>query len=105
LHPREVRAALGLTQKLFARAAGISERTLAELERDGRPRAPQQQRLVELDRLRRGLARVMRPEFIGTWLVAPNPAFGGLKPLEVIERGELDRLWRMIFQLESGMPG
>jgi hypothetical protein len=27
----------------------------------------------------------------------------GLKPLEVIERGEIDRLWNMIFHLESGV--
>jgi hypothetical protein len=33
----------------------------------------------------------------------PNEALGGLKPLEVIERGEIDRLWDMIFCLESGV--
>ena len=32
-------------------------------------------------------------------------AFDGLKPLEVIERGEIDRLWNMIFYLESGVAG
>ena len=37
------------------------------------------------------------------WLRTPNAAFGGLKPLEVIERGETDRLWRMLFYLESGV--
>jgi hypothetical protein len=37
-------------------------------------------------------------------LDTPNDAFGGLKPLEVIERGEIDRLWNMIFYLESGVP-
>jgi len=35
----------------------------------------------------------------------PNRAFGDLTPLEVIERGQIDRLWRMIFFLESGVPG
>jgi hypothetical protein len=36
----------------------------------------------------------------------PRPAaFGELKPLEVIERGEIDRLWNMIFYLESGVAG
>ena len=41
----------------------------------------------------------------GAWLDAPNPAFDGLKPLEVIERGEIDRLWNMIFYLESSLAG
>ena len=38
------------------------------------------------------------------WLDAPNPAFEGLKPLEVIERGQVDRLWQMVFLVESGTP-
>jgi hypothetical protein len=40
---------------------------------------------------------------ISSWLDTPNEAFDGLKPLEVIERGEIDRLWNMIFYLESGV--
>ena len=43
------------------------------------------------------------PNDVVRLLEAPNPAFGGLKPLEVIERGEIDRLWNMIFYLESGV--
>jgi hypothetical protein len=35
----------------------------------------------------------------------PNPAFDGSTPLQVIERGESDRLWKMIYALESGDPG
>ena len=44
----------------------------------------------------------MRRTFPG-WLETPNDAFGGLKPLEVIKRGEIDRLWNMIFYRESGI--
>jgi hypothetical protein len=55
------------------------------------------------DRLRARLAKVMQPEFVAEWLLTPNDAFDGLKPLEVIERGEIDRLWDMIFYLESGV--
>ena len=42
-------------------------------------------------------------EVIPQWLETPNQAFDGLKPLEVIERGQIDRLWRMLFYLESGV--
>jgi hypothetical protein len=28
-----------------------------------------------------------------------------LKPIEVIERGEIDRLWEMVYRLRSGIPG
>ena len=45
----------------------------------------------------------MDADFIAPWLATPNDEFDGLKPLEVIERGEIDRLWDMIFYLESGI--
>ncbi len=32
-------------------------------------------------------------------------AFDGLKPLEVIEGGEIDRLWEMMYRLKSGESG
>ena len=61
-------------------------------------------KLMEIDRLIEALAHVVREDFIGPWLIRPNDAFGGLKPLEVIERGEVDRLWRMVHEIGSGMP-
>ncbi len=42
---------------------------------------------------------------IGPWLKESNPAFDGSTPLQVIERGETDRIWRMIYELQSGEPG
>ena len=39
---------------------------------------------------------------IGPWLDTPNPAFEGSTPLQAIERGESDRLWRMIWELRIG---
>jgi Protein of unknown function (DUF2384) len=32
-----------------------------------------------------------------------NPAFEGQTPIQVIERGEADRIWRMIFQIDAGV--
>lgn len=56
-----------------------------------------------IEGFRERLAGVVKPEVIPEWLETPNPAFDGLKPLEVIERGEIDRLWNVIFYLESGV--
>ncbi len=61
--------------------------------------------LTKVQRLREALARVMSQDFIGRWMETPNPAFGGMKPLEVWERGEEDRIWAMVYYLESGVPG
>jgi hypothetical protein len=46
---------------------------------------------------------VVSAESIKGWMTRPNSAFEGLKPLEVVERGQIDRLWQMVFFLESGV--
>jgi hypothetical protein len=51
-----------------------------------------------------GLSEIMEPDSIGAWLKEPNDAFDGSTPLQVIERGESDRLWRMIYQIQTGEP-
>jgi len=85
--------------------SGASERSLAEWE-SGRkePGEAARRRLEELQRLHAALAGVLQEGSLPQWVSAPNPGFGGLKPLEVVERAETDRLWRMIFRLESGNP-
>lgn len=60
---------------------------------------------AELDRLHQALSEIVQPESIEGWLETPNDAFDGLKPNEVIERGEIDRLWEIVYRLRSGMPG
>lgn len=100
-----LRRTLGLTRKLFSRLTGYSERALAKWEGQEALAAASRQRMREIQRLQQALASVMKPEFVGTWLQTPNDAFGGLKPIEVVERGEVDRLWWMIHELESGTPG
>ena len=59
----------------------------------------------EMDRLLDALARLMDSKEVGKWLKEPNPAFDGSTPLQVIERGQSDRLWRMLYFVESGEPG
>jgi DNA-binding transcriptional regulator YiaG len=101
---RAVREGFGISRKLFSRLTGYSERALADWEAGKSLSEPSRQRLIEMQRLQNALARVMRAEFISEWLLTPNESFGNLKPLEVIERGEVDRIWRMIYQLEAGIP-
>jgi DNA-binding transcriptional regulator YiaG len=98
-----LRAALDLTRAQFSRLLGYSERALAEWESGSRhPTAPAVRSHRELERLIGALQAVMKPSYVRTWLMTPAEAFDGLKPLEVIERGETDRIWRMVFELQSG---
>ena len=99
----EVRTKLGLSRRLFARLIGFSERAIANWEAGDKPDEPGLRRIRETERFQCRLAEVVPAGDIPHWLDAPNDAFDGLKPLEVIERGEIDRLWNMIFYLESGV--
>jgi hypothetical protein len=86
----------------LARLTGLSERSLATWERGGKLNEAGRRAVTLTERLLRDLAEVIRKEAIAAWLETPNEAFGGLKPVEVVERGEIDRLWRMIYFLGSG---
>lgn len=101
---RQLRERFGVSRKIFSRVVGFSERAIAGWESEKPLSEACLQRMREMSRLQDALAGVMREDFVGRWLNAPNDAFDGLKPIEVIERGELDRIWRMIYQLESGVP-
>ncbi|AHF94142.1 hypothetical protein OPIT5_06360 [Opitutaceae bacterium TAV5] len=94
-----------LPQPLLVRLTGFSPRSVAKWSQGEPPSAKQEKALVEMDRLLDGLARVMEPAQVGRWLKQPNSAFDGSTPLQVVERGELDRIWRMLYDLESGQPG
>jgi DNA-binding transcriptional regulator YiaG len=93
----------GISIKLFSRLTGFSERAIAGWEAGEPVSESARRRLLEVDRFHKRLAEVVKPEAIPAWLDTPNDAFDGLKPIEVIERGEVDRLWNMIFYLESGI--
>ena len=46
-----------------------------------------------------------RSSQVGSWIETSNPAFEGSTPVQVIERGESDRIWRMIWELRGGNSG
>jgi hypothetical protein len=99
-----VRSELGVTREFFARMTGFSVRAISGWEA-GRPLSEAAVRRVkEMKRLHDALAEGIRPEFIPQWLETPCEGLGGLKPVEVLERGETDRLWRTVFLIGSGMP-
>ena len=102
---KKLRAEYGLSQHVMARLLGVSIKTVSLLE-SGRGRTVDAtlRNLTEVRRLLQALAQIMRAGFVAEWLQVPNEGLGGLKPVEVIERGESDRLWEMIFQVGSGEP-
>jgi DNA-binding transcriptional regulator YiaG len=95
----------GLKREELGRLTGFSLRALAEWSAGKLPSEPAKRRLREVRRLLDALAEIVKRERIPRWLHQPNSAFGGLTPLQVIELGEMDRLWAMVHDLGSGQPG
>lgn len=93
-----------LKKRTQAVLIGVSERTLGSIASGEKPSEQTKRRVAESARLLRALAEIMDEEFVREWLHTPNEAFDGLKPLEVVERGEGDRVWQMIYRLRSGEP-
>ncbi len=60
-------------------------------------------KLIDTARLRAALSGLLAPAALRDWMRSPNPAFEGQTPIQVIERGESDRIWQMIFQIDEGV--
>jgi DNA-binding XRE family transcriptional regulator len=98
-----LRQKLGVTQKVMARILGVTERTIIDLEA-GRPLSEGiGRRVTEWSRLQSDLSKVLRSQSVGRWLTEPNDAFDGDAPADLIAKGKVDLLWRMIFELRSGV--
>ena len=98
-----IRKRLQLNRPLFARLIAISERSLARIESGKLAGESATRSILELKRLVQAMAEVIDSSILKDWMTTPNEAFDGLKPIELIERGEVDRIWRMIWELKSGM--
>lgn len=60
---------------------------------------------IDLEKdIRTRLERLIEPEFIDSWLNFPNVAFEGKKPIELINEGHADPIYRMLYILENGEP-
>jgi DNA-binding transcriptional regulator YiaG len=97
--PRQL---LGIKKRIFARLAGFSERAITDYESGKKVSDALGRRMKELVQLQKRLSRVVKASAIPDWLQRPNQAFDGLTPIEVVERGEIHRLYEMIYFLESG---
>lgn len=101
----ELRDRLQMPRVVFGRVVNVSERTIAKVEAKAAQVEKLRRPYNEVYRLCEALSEVVDPDSLGGWFQTPNNAFDGLKPIEVIERGEIDRLWEMVYRLRSGMPG
>lgn len=100
---RRLRDRMGVTQRALSNMLSVSNRALANWEAGQDPGPAAKRAMTELDRLHRALCRIMQPGFVAAWLQSANDRFDGLAPIKLIEAGQTDRIWRMIWQQESGV--
>ena len=102
---RKLSRTYNLSGEVLSRVTGASPRTVAYWNSGTPPQRSSMQRIKEVTRLFDALADIIKANVISEWLQRPNKQFDGSTPLQVIERGETDRLWRMIWQLREGNSG
>jgi hypothetical protein len=95
----------GIKRDLVSRMTSYAPRTVAAWAAGEPIKGAAIQKVTELQRLTTALEQLVEPEAIGPWFQTPNSRFEGSTPAQLVERGESDRLWRMIHLLESGQPG
>ena len=102
---KRLRHDMDLSRNDFARLVGLSERSVAAWESGAELKESSLRTIVEIGRLYTKLRHSFAsPEQLTAWLKSPNKGFGGSQPIQAIERGEIDRIWRMVYFLESGSP-
>jgi DNA-binding XRE family transcriptional regulator len=101
---QSLREQYAISQALLARLLDVSLRTVSAAEKS--PATPLQLRrnLTQASRLCKALAEAMEPSFLGHRLDQPNEMLAGLKPVEAIERGQIELVWQLVEGLRTGSP-
>ena len=98
------KSGFGLTSDELARVIGFPATFVDAWSRGRQPMsASAGPKLVDAGRLAAALRQIMPPELVGNWMRTPNPSFENQTPLQVVERGRADRLWRMIGQIDANV--
>lgn len=100
---RQRRESFGISRSDFARVVNLSERSLATHEKSAAVPPSVTRRIEEALRLLEALKEIIgKAETVTAWLTTKNRAFDNSTPLQVIEKGESDRLWQMVYEFRTG---
>ena len=106
LDAREVRLALGISRDRMGRLLEVTSKTVARFEEEGRlPAQPAvASRLARLKELADLGRLVYTPEGFAQFMTTPLPVFGGLTALQLIERGDIERVFAELASTYEGVP-
>ena len=99
---KELRVTFGLSQERLARLVGVSVRSVARWEAGHTAPSPLAERqLNALERLKRELDLLMRPDSINEWMARPQSKLGGRSPLQVLLSEGPEPVLRLLEEVSS----
>lgn len=88
----------------LARFLNTTSRTVMRWKKEGvNPSSYHRERLEKIAYIDRRLRQVLKPDAIERWLHAYNDSLGGKRPVDLLAKGQYDRLLSAIAQLEEGI--
>jgi transcriptional regulator with XRE-family HTH domain len=106
LPPRALREALGVSPEQMARLLDVSAKSVERWERDGKlpARTAVRQRLAQLQEIVELGLTVLKAEGLLMALHTPAPIFDGCTGLQLIERGQGQRVVGALAGIYEGVP-
>ena len=102
---KNIRNHYGLDCPALAEVLGVSEATLAAWDKGAAaPDAASLEKIYKAEGILRGLARVMKKDFIAAWLTRPNDACEGRAPIDFLRKGDHETVEDLVYFLEAGEP-
>lgn len=103
---KELRLTFGLSQERLARLIGVSVRSVARWEAGHSAPSPLAQRqLTALERLKRELDLLMRPDSIDEWMVRPQSRLGGRTPQQLLLSEGPEPVLKLLEEAASAFEG
>ena len=99
-HDRRMYRILRASAERYETLTRVTGGSLANWPQGAKPSRASAKRMAEFKMLFSALDTLVYPRSIQFWLKAPNPSFAGATPLQIIERGEAKRIWRLILMHE-----
>lgn len=96
--------ALGLNAGLLASCLAVNPKTIQRWqERSARPNGAALRALDKLETIYQLAARLLKKDAWKAWFESPNETLGGEPPVELLARGEIDRVRNVLGMLEWGI--
>ncbi len=88
----------------LARFLNTTSRTVMRWKKEGvNPSSHHREKLEKIAYIDRKLRQVLKPEGVERWLHAYNDSLGGKRPIDLLAKGQYDKLLSAIAHLEEGV--